>query len=130
MVENVQVEFKNSFKGVMKAPHGEVAIGVEEGELRPYNLLFGALASCFYSTFLDIIEKKRLTFDGATIEVSGTKRTEVPTTLDYVMIKFTIKNASDEAKFVKSAELAGKYCSIYQTISKVADIELMIEFIK
>jgi putative redox protein len=112
MVDKIDLEFNNEFKGVMKAPKGQVFIGSQEGELKPYNLLFGALASCFYSTFLDIVEKKRITFDGANIEVSGTKREEVPTTLNHVEIKLTLKNVSDESKFKKSAELAAKYCSV------------------
>jgi putative redox protein len=127
-VDNVQLTFNNEFEGTMQSPTGELMIGNVENGFRPYHLLFGALGSCFYATFITIVKKKRLSFDGADIEISGIKREEVPPTLEYAKIKFTIKNPSNEAQFRKSAELAAKHCSIHETISKVARIELELIF--
>ena len=39
-----------------------------------------------------------------------------------------IKNPSNEQQLLKSAELGAKYCSIYETISKVAKINLEVIF--
>lgn len=58
------------------------------------------------------------------------KRTEVPTTLETGLIKLIVKNPSNEEQFEKSAKLASKYCSIYETVSKVADLSLEVEFVK
>lgn len=127
-VDNIKFEFKNSFEGKMIAPNGEILIGSEVGSFKPYNLLFGALGSCFYHTFVTIVEKKRLTFDGASLEISGVKRETTPTTLETVEMKFVIKNASNVDKFQQSVDLAAKYCSIHETIAQVAKINLSVEF--
>ncbi len=95
---------------------------------KPYDMLLGALGSCFYATFMSIVEKKKLTFDEVDLDISGRKRTEVPTTLEDVNIKMVIKNPSNEQQLLKSAELGAKYCSIYETISKVAKINLEVIF--
>ena len=55
---------------------------------KPYDMLLGALGSCFYATFMSIVEKKKLTFDEVDLDISGRKRTEVPTTLEDVNIKW------------------------------------------
>lgn len=129
-VDNIKLDFSNTFKGVVYAPHGQVKIGTDDGDLLPYHLLFGALGSCFYSTFLTIVKKKRLTFDGATLEISGKKREIDPPTLEYVKIEMVIKNPSNEEQFLKSAELGAKYCSIHETIKQVAKIEMDVKFEK
>ncbi|HOA63979.1 MAG TPA: OsmC family protein [Bacilli bacterium] len=95
---------------------------------KPYDMLLGALGSCFYATFMSIVEKKKLTFDEVDLDISGRKRTEVPTTLEDVNIKMVIKNPSNEQQLLKSAELGAKYCSIYETISKVAKMNLEVIF--
>ena len=70
-VDNVQLTFNSEFEGKMQSPTGELMIGNVENGFRPYHLLFGALGSCFYATFITIVKKKRLSFDGADIEISG-----------------------------------------------------------
>jgi putative redox protein len=127
-VSDVQLRFCDGFKGTLNAPSGAVPIGNEEGGLQPYNLLFGALGSCFFSTFLAIATKKRLTFSEALLTISGRKRDQVPLTLEDVKIRMTVTGASDEAGIRKSAELGAEYCSVHATISKVANIELIVDF--
>ncbi|QUI24388.1 OsmC family protein [Vallitalea pronyensis] len=126
--KSIHVQFKDGFKGELIAPNDKVNIGVEKGTLAPYDMLFGGLASCMYATFLEIAEKKRIHFDSADIEVTGEKRTEIPTTLKWVNVKVTIKNAEKEKGLIKAMEIAANYCSIYQTISKVAEMSWDIEF--
>lgn len=70
----------------------------------------------------------RLSFTDVDIEVSGNKRDETPATLDHVTIKMVIYNGNDQAKLTKAAELGAQYCSIHETISKVANIELVVTF--
>lgn len=121
---SVTLEFGPSFSGTAKGQSGEVGIGMEPGRMRPYELLAGALGSCYYSTFLDIAEKMRLSFKSCDIRVEIEKREEVPTMAKRVFVeaKVTGADAGDKAKFERGFELAAKYCSIYQTLSKVAEM--------
>jgi len=129
-VDNIKLEFTNEFVGKVISPRGTILIGDQENGMAPYHLLFGALGSCFYSTFLAIASKKRLTYDSVKIEISGSKRTgEIPT-LEDVLIHMVIKNPSNEIGLKKSAELGTHFCSIHETISKVANMRLEVEFEK
>lgn len=126
--DNVQLKFSNTFVGSMTSPTGRVVLGQQPDGIAPYHLLYGAVGSCFYSTFLSIANKKRLTFTDAAIEVSGTKRDTIPATLEYLKIEFTIRGGSNQAQLKEAAELGAKYCSIHETISKVSKIDLVVKF--
>ena len=128
-IKRIEVRFNKSFKGELLAKNGKAKIGIEKGELAPYDMLLGSLATCLYSTFLDVIEKKRITFDESNVIVEGEKRKEIPATLEWVKVEIEISNVSNEKGVLKAAELAEKYCSIYETISKVADMSLEVKFI-
>jgi len=116
------------FKGEMESPRGKIKVGNAEGGMYPYHMFFGALGACFYSTFLDIALKMRLTFDQANIEVSGEKVNPDAKTIEKVLIKLTVKNPSNENRIQRAAELGTQYCSIHRTISAVADIKLEVLF--
>jgi putative redox protein len=128
--DTIQLNFKQGFIGEMVSPTSHVAIGDQNNGAQPYHLLYGALGSCFYATFLSVSQKMRLTFDRATLEISGTKRETLPTTLDYVKIEMVVYGANDEEKMQKAAQLGAKHCSIHETISKVATMELVVKFEK
>ena len=128
-VLQVEVKFKEGFKGQMTAKNATVAVGTDKGELRPYDMMLGALATCLYSTFLDVVEKKKITFDESNVIVSGEKRKQIPMTLEWVKVVIEVKNVSNEKGALKAAELAKKYCSVYETISKVSEMELEVRFI-
>ena len=127
--DQVKVIFQDNFKGEMQSPTGKISLGKEENGMMPYHLLYGALASCFYATFLSVAQKMRLDFEQATITVDGEKRDEVPQTLSHVQMNLVIKNPSNEEKLRKAAELGAKYCSIHETILSVSTIDLDISFI-
>jgi len=127
-IQKIKVRFTEGFKGELTAKNATVAVGGGEGLLAPYDMLLGALATCLYSTFLDVIEKKRITFDKTDIIITGEKRKTIPMTLEWVNVIIEIKNASDEKGVQKAAQLAAKYCSVYETISKVADMDLVVKF--
>lgn len=128
--DTVTLTFDPQFKGTMTSPTSTVVLGSQTNGAMPYHLLYGALASCFYSTFLSVANKKRLTFTKANLTVNGTKRDQTPPTLSEVIIDFEIINPSDEAGLLKSAELGAHYCSIHETVSKVADIKMNVTFKK
>ena len=126
-VDNIKLSFSDRFEGSVQTPNGNLPIGVNAFE--PYHLLFGALGSCFYATFLSIAKKKRLRFSGVEIEISGVKRESVPQTLERVEILLKVFNPSDEKQFIRSAELGAEYCSIHETVSRVAAIDLKVDFV-
>ncbi len=128
-LDTVKLTMDSNYVGELTSPTGTIKMGDQEGGMMPYHLLFGALASCFYSTFLVISTKKRLTFDKAEVEVSGYKETgKEKNLLEHVTMKLTVTNPSNQAAIIKSAELGAKFCSIHETISRVAEIELVVDF--
>ncbi|MBN2504893.1 MAG: OsmC family protein [Bacilli bacterium] len=128
-LDNIEIKWEKGFSGTMTSPNGSIAIGEKENGMDPYHLLFGALASCFYATFLSIAEKKRLAFASSKVEVSGYKQdTGEVRTLQEVFIKLTLVDPSDEAQLEKAALLGTKFCSVHETISKVAKINLEVVF--
>jgi len=129
-VRDVEVQFSREFKGVLDTGQTTAKVGKEPGELAPYDMLFAALASCLYATFLDIVDKKKIDFQSAKVTVSGEKREEVPTVLKWVKVKYEIQGSDNEKGLMRSAELAAKYCSVYQTLSQVAEMSWDLEFEK
>lgn len=126
--DTVNLKFDSNYVGELTSPTGSIKLGSQDNGMKPYHLLFGALASCFYATFLSVAEKMRVSFSDVDIEVSGNKRDETPATLDQVTINMIVYNGSDQNKLKRAAELGAKYCSIHETISKVAHMNLVVTF--
>ncbi len=123
------VHFGEVFEGEMLLKEGSVKIGMKPDQAGPYKLLLGALTGCYHSTFLDIAIKKRLTFTSVKYHLEGEKRDEVPTTLKVLHLAIEVENASNQAQILRCFELAAKYCSIYTTLSQVAQITFAVTFI-
>ena len=107
---------------------GTVGIGSKPGSFYPYDLLLGALSACFHSTLYDILVKNKMPIPTVEIIVTGEKRKEVLTTLAWVKLDITVSGEVDEKKFSRFIDLAGKYCSIHETISKVATMTHEVHF--
>lgn len=120
--KKVQLNFSNTFEGTLVAPRGTVQIGAKEGTVAPYDMLLGALGSCMYSTFLDIMQKKRIGFERFEMIIDGEKRDEIPTTLKWVHVKAVIYGPEKEIGIDQAFKLCTEYCSIYQTLSHVAEM--------
>ncbi len=129
-MSNIQVtmRFDRAFVGALRTSRGSLPIGKGEGQFTPYELLLGALGACYYATFVDIANKMRLQYTGASFQISGVKREEVPTTLKHAAIRFAIQGAEDKKGFDRAAELAGKYCSVHHTLSQVAELKTELVF--
>jgi len=126
-MQQVKLTFDGEFNGLGKnGKNVELKIGPRE--FAPYDLILLALGSCLYSTFLDIAKKMKIHWESVDLDLSGEKRKEIPTTLRWCRISVKIKSASHHEKIKKAFELATKYCSIYHTLSKVAEIQWEIEF--
>lgn len=119
-----QIEFKKDFKGKLILREGEIGIGIEPNEARPYDLLQGALVSCLHSTLLEILVKKHIEIESVSYRVSGEKRDEIPTTLKSVTIEAEFITGASEEQIQKSMELASKYCSVYNTLALVAEMKI------
>ena len=116
-------------RSTLETDRAVAELGSGSGQFYPYDLLLGALSACFYSTLFDILEKRKETIPSVEIIVSGEKRTEVPTTLEWVKLDIAVTGAVNEKQFLRSVELAAKYCSIHETISKVAKMSHEVKFI-
>ena len=127
--KEVTLKYTNTFEGELIAPNAVIKIGSEEGAVAPYDMLLGALGSCLYSTFMDIVKKKRIGFERFEMVVTGEKRTEVPATLKWVNVLATVYAPEKEIGVNQSFQLATEYCSIYQTLSHVADMSFEIRIL-
>ena len=94
----------------------------------PYDYLMGALSGCLFSTFNDLAIKMKVEWEHVSFEINGEKKETPPTTFEWVTIDVLAKGVSDEARFTKAFETATRYCSIYTTVSKVAEMKWNIEF--
>lgn len=126
--KEVSLKFNQGFEGELIAPLGTARIGSKEGTLEPYDMLLGALGSCLYATFLEIAIKKRIGYEGVDIKITGEKREEVPTTLKYVHVEMVVIKPDQEKGLDQALRLATEYCSIYQTISNVAEMTYHLTF--
>lgn len=105
-----------------------VDIGAAEDKFVAYELLLGGLSHCLYSTFESIGEKMQLKYGKVDLNVTGVKRDEKVATLETCSVEIEATGVEDEAKFEKAFEIATRYCSIYNTISKVASMEWKVSF--
>lgn len=125
---SVSLSFGTEFKGSLRAGDRQLGIGRESGGFAPYELLLGALGSCYYANFVGIAQKMRLEYEGLDIAIHGVKRDEIPATLKTVDMALTVRGARSEKGFERASELAAKYCSVHETLAKVADIKLTLKF--
>lgn len=130
--DHVNIHFENLFRGYLEAAHGRLAIGRAEKDnyFLPYDLLLGALGSCFYSTFLGKLRENSYTVEAAHLDISGLHREEIPQTLTTVTIKLELQGTSggSEEEFRQLAQEAARDCSIHETVAQVAKIELEVAF--
>ena len=128
---NVSLDFLTGEGGTAENSQGySLDIMKEGGSAKPYDLLFMALGSCMYATFEEVFKKMKLNCESTSIAISGVKREEVPKFLMNCSVKFTVKAADKPDRFKKAFDLACKYCSIFQTLSKVAEMNPEIDFIE
>lgn len=124
-----KVAFDHTFNGQAELHEGSISIGMLPHQATPYKLLQAALISCLHSTFLDVIEKKKLGVESVTYYSSGFKRDAIPATIETLHLDVHIKGITNKLAVEKSFDLATKVCSIYNTISHVGTITHTIHFI-
>ncbi|AZR72662.1 hypothetical protein BBF96_04215 [Anoxybacter fermentans] len=119
---------KEKGRGQMETEHGPtipLAGTHDDYGVAPYQMLLGALGYCLYWTLRDIMVKQRIEFGEIEVEITGEKKKEGITHLDWAKVVFTIETDSkNQSKVEKALELAKKYCSIYYTLKQVAELDV------
>ncbi|MCF0114511.1 MAG: OsmC family protein [Erysipelotrichaceae bacterium] len=116
------IKYENGFHGTYDVNGFTIKIGREEGSVAPYDMTYGAIASCLYATYLDLIEEKHLVIKGADIDISGIKREMIPTTLEELTIKITVYSDEELDILQHTFNQALATCSMVQTFKLVATI--------
>jgi uncharacterized OsmC-like protein len=128
---NIKATFKEDTEGVVESTNGEAGISFTGKALAPYEFFLGGYAGCLHATFKEILNKKKISFDEITYDITGVKREEIPTTLKEVTVQVSIIGApEDKQKAIrKSMDLAEKYCSISAMIQMIANIDIQLSFL-
>jgi len=131
MAINVKTTFTSNTEGIVESRNGEAPISFTGKSLAPYEFFLGGYAGCLHATFQEILNKKKLSIDEITYDITGVKRDEIPTTLKEVTVLVSIKGAVKEKQKAihKSMELAEKYCSISAMIQMIANIDIQLSFL-
>lgn len=119
------VKFKNGFQGEYQVNDEMIHIG--KGKVAPYDMTFGAIASCLYATMLDYLLAHDMKVESADIIVNGTKREEVPTWLTHISILVRVVSSEPMERLEAALQNAYERCSMVQTFAKVAQIDCQIE---
>lgn len=124
-MNQIRTIYEPRYYGVLHTKRGHLVLGPDENEFGPYDLVLAGLSSCFYVTFLSITQKMHLHYDEVIIDVTGNHREEPPTMLNHIVLDMEVKGADleKEKQYKRAVEIAGKYCSVYQTLYHVAEME-------
>ena len=125
MREMAELKYRDGFHGTYEVGGQTLKIGMDA--IRPYDMTYGAVASCMWATYLDVTKKKEVSVQGADVSISGFKRKAIPATLERVVIHVTVYSKEPLEKLQECMDLAIKYCSMVQTVAKVAAIEYDIQ---
>ena len=107
----------------------EIQMGYgEEGKAEPYDMLLGALSGCLYSTFEAVLKKMQISVKGTRFDIHSEKRDNKIATLKECHVEVTVIGAENEQKSEKAMEIATRYCSIYNTLSQVAEMTWKVSF--
>ncbi len=130
MPTNIKMVFDNQTHGILTGHHGSTQVGPSEGALTPYDMILGGLGGCLNHTFQSVLDKKKIKIHGVNYAIEGVKREEQPATLKTVDVEVSISGADeDHLKDIEKAfEIATKYCSVYQTLAKVATMRYEVTF--
>lgn len=128
MANEVKMVFDHQYHGILQAPNGTVRVGPESGAVAPYDMVLGGLGGCLNHTFQSIVDKQRLTIESIHYDIKGIKRETIPTTLEHVTVDVVVKGVPEGAqeKIESAFEKATRYCSVYQTLSQVAEMNYTI----
>ncbi len=115
--------------GVLVTDKGtKVSLGREDGTVAPYELLLGGLSYCLFRTFESVSEKMKAEYAGMDMEITGVKGDDKIGMLTNVDLTVSVTGAADEKKITKAFEIATRYCSVFNTLGKIAEMKWEISF--
>jgi putative redox protein len=119
----------NQHDGTLLTDRGSTVLldNTKEG-VAPYELLLGGLSSCLFRTYESIAEKMKFAYDGMQMDITGVKREDKVAMLETVTIKVVAKGVEERDKFTKAFEIATRYCSVFNTLAKIAEMKWDIDF--
>jgi putative redox protein len=119
----------NQTEGTLVTDRGStVALSSEKDGVAPYELLLGGLSFCLFKTYESIAQKMQFAYEGLSMDITGVKRDDKVALLKTVTIDVVAKGVEDQKKFTKAFEIATRYCSVYNTLSKIAEMKWDIDF--
>ncbi len=127
MATQIQIAYNGQNEGTLNATDN-VAVGAIG--LKPYEMVLGGLGACLNYTFQDVLDKMRTTVGGVDYDITGIKREEVPTILKEVIVQVTVTGVepAKQKKVEKAWQKATEYCSMYETLSRVATMKPTLIF--
>lgn len=127
MATSIDISYNGKNEGTLKASL-EAPVGVNG--FKPYEIILGGLGACLNYTFQDVLDKMRLTVGSVDYHITGEKREEIPTILKEVTVKVTVTGVdeSKQAKVEKAWQKATEYCSMYETLSRIATMNPTLIF--
>ncbi|MDC7245344.1 MAG: OsmC family protein [Sphaerochaetaceae bacterium] len=119
----------NQSDGTLLTDRGStVPLSNAQDGFAPYELLLGGLSFCLFKTYESIAQKMKFTYDGVSMDITGIKSDEKVALLKTVRIDVVAKGVEEKAKFTKAFEIATRYCSVFNTLSKIAEMKWDIDF--
>ncbi len=119
------IEYRNGFNGTYKVGGQTLLIGKEK--LMPYDMTYGAIASCLYSNFTKSVGKRGLKVSGTDVVVNGVKRDTVPATVKELTISFNVYTDASYEDILESFNEAIENCSMVQTFKMVAELKTEVK---
>lgn len=99
------------------------AIGGEEKDFRPMELVAGALAGCSSIDVLNILNKQRLNPNVFEVSIEAERRDEIPATFKRIHLEFRVSNDVPQDKLERAIQLSmEKYCSVTKILEPTCDI--------
>ena len=94
----------------------------------PVDAMLSALAACSGIDVVDIMAKRRTPVERLSIEVTGTRRTEMPRRFEQLALVYEIDGAGIERVHVERAvQLAfDKYCSVAASFASDIQVETVV----
>ena len=116
-----ELVFEDGFCGTYTIGEQTLAIGYDA--IRPYDMTFGALAACLYSTFTELAKEAGITLKRGVVQAEGRKRRTVPSTLEYVKLRVHVEADAERHELKRIFDDALEKCSMAATIRMVAELD-------
>ena len=120
-----ELYYHDGFHGSYQIGNQTLSIGKDA--IMPYDMTYGAIASCLYAAYLGIAKAKDVYVRNAHVSIDGRKRTTVPTTLEYLSIHMVVDTDAEEEAVKACMDQAILNCSMVQTFARVAEIDYSVE---